>query len=65
MLVAEKGNIKHLKLFLEAGMDVNVHDNGTALTSAVYGNNFDAVKFLINNGANIIIQQSLLAIFCQ
>ena len=53
MSAAEEGNVKHLKLFLVAGMDVNVHDNGTALTSAVYGNNFDAVKLLIDNGADI------------
>ena len=53
MLEAEKGDVKHLKLFLEAGMDVDSHDNGTALTNAVYGNNLDAVKLLINRGADV------------
>ena len=50
---AKKGNIKQLNLFLEAGMDVNVHNNGTALTCAVYGDHLESVKFLLENGADV------------
>jgi uncharacterized protein len=53
MAAARKGDIKILKLFLEAGMDVNIHDNGTALTYAVYVNNIDSVKFLVDNGVDV------------
>ena len=53
MAAAKKGNVKVLKLFLEAGMDINVHDNGTALTYAVYADNIDSVKFLIDNGVDV------------
>ena len=53
MKAARKGNAKILKLFLEAGMDVNIIDNGTALTYAVYVDNIDSVKFLLDNGADV------------
>ena len=53
MSAAKKGDSKLLQLFIDAGMDVNIHDNGTALTYAAYGNNLDSVKLLIRNGADI------------
>ena len=53
MEAARKDNEKILNLFLAAGMDINVHDNGTALTYAVYEDNIDSVKFLVAKGADV------------
>lgn len=50
---ARKGDLKVLKLFLEAGEDINIHENDTPLTAAVRENNFNTVKFLIDNGADV------------
>ena len=53
MSAAKKGNAKQLQLFIDAGMDIDIHDNGTALTYAAFGNNIEAVKLLIKNGADV------------
>ena len=53
MDAAKNGNIKAMQLFLDAGMDVNAKDNGTALTYAVYANNIKSVKFLIEHHADV------------
>ncbi len=41
-----------LAIFLKGGMDVNVHDDETALISAVLHNRKDTVKYLLDNGAD-------------
>jgi len=49
-------DIKVWDLFLSAGVDINIRDsNGkTALHNAcIFGNNFKAVKYLVEHGANI------------
>ena len=51
---AKFNNTKMLKLFLDAGADINAKEPyGTALHEAVRYVAFDAVKFLIERGANI------------
>ncbi|HJO93011.1 MAG TPA: ankyrin repeat domain-containing protein [Victivallales bacterium] len=52
-MAAEKGDLNTLKLFIEAGISPNVKDNGTALLYAVRAGKLDAVKYLINQGANV------------
>jgi ankyrin repeat protein len=47
-------NIIIMKKFIDKGVDVNFDIGGeTALTNAIDANNFQVVKFLVNNGANI------------
>jgi ankyrin repeat protein len=50
---ASDGNLDMVKLFVDAGMDVNVRSNDTALIAAAYYNRLDVVKYLIENGANV------------
>lgn len=50
---ARKGNIEAMRLFLQAGININSHENETPLTSAVRANNYEATKFLIDNGAEV------------
>ncbi|MEI6056192.1 MAG: ankyrin repeat domain-containing protein [Lentisphaerota bacterium] len=47
------GNIEAMKLFLQAGINVNSNQNETPLTSTVRANNYDATKFLLDHGADV------------
>ena len=50
---AKDGNLDVVKLFLTAGMDVNVRndDNHTAVMRASYGGHLEMVRYLVVNGA--------------
>lgn len=52
---AKKGNLEDVKLFLNAGMDVNINDKYgvTALIFASEGGHTDMVKLLLKNGADV------------
>lgn len=53
---AESGHIEMMKLFIDAGTDVNAitaYSNNTPLHYAAYMGNIDAVRLLIDHGANI------------
>ncbi len=52
MTAASEGKNDVLELFLEGGMDINTLDDGTALISAVTGNQKKTVDFLLQRGAN-------------
>lgn len=49
---AGSGDVNSLKLFLDAGMDINTYYSSTALSAAAANGKTDAVKFLLDNGAN-------------
>ena len=48
------GNLKEVKFFIKAGVDVNAyHEGSTALMRASESGNLDVVKYLLENGAKI------------
>lgn len=49
---AGSGEIDCIKLFLAAGMDVNVYFSSTALSAASANGKTETVKYLLDNGAN-------------
>jgi len=49
---ASKGNLADVKLFINAGMDVNVYYSSTALSAASAHDKLDVVKYLLEQGAD-------------
>ena len=62
---AKDGNLDVVKLFLTAGMDVNVRndDNHTAVMRASYGGHLEVVSFLLENGADHLADALIHAAF--
>ena len=55
-IAARCGDIERMRDLLNAGADINVHNPAggwTPLHEASFANNVDAVKFLLDNGANV------------
>ena len=50
---AKYGKTEEVKSFLAAGMDVNANVDGTALIAATASKNFNMVKLLVENGADV------------
>ena len=50
---AKFGKTDIVQEFLNAGMDINVNINGTALIAATAQKQFDMVKFLVGHGADV------------
>ncbi|OUM62500.1 hypothetical protein PIROE2DRAFT_24176, partial [Piromyces sp. E2] len=42
-----------VKLFLDMGVDVNLHDDNSPLISAIEAESYSLVKLLIDNGADV------------
>lgn len=59
MALTQKNDIKNLELMLKAGADVNWQKNGmSALTVAIFDQNMQLLKFLLDNKANVNARQS-------
>ena len=50
---ASAGNLEVVRLFVEAGMDIDIDSNETALTAAAYYKHLKVVRYLVQSGANL------------
>lgn len=51
-IIADKGNLDIIKLFVENGANINI-DNNYILYTCAYNKYYNCLDYLINNGANI------------
>ena len=51
-IIADKGNLSLIKLFVDNGARIDI-DNNYVLYICAYGEKYDCVNYLLNNGANI------------